>query len=233
MLRLDLFERRNFSIANLETFTMYAGLSVVFFFLFIFLQEVAGYSALGAGLTTIPATLIMFALSRRMGALADRYGPRLFLSAGPLLAAAGILLFLRAGMEAPYVTVLLPALVVFSLGLATTVAPLTATVLADADASDAGIASAINNAIARVAGLIGISAVGAIAASRLPGDTFAPNQASVNAFHIAIVLCAALVAAGGVIGAAGLVNPRREVKAEECPGGQLAGAPRPVAQASA
>jgi len=93
MLRLDLFERRNFTVANLQTVTIYAGLSILFFFLFIFLQQVAGYSALRAGMTTIPATVIMFALSRRMGALADRHGPRLFLAAGPLTAAAGIALF--------------------------------------------------------------------------------------------------------------------------------------------
>ena len=177
MLRLDLFERRNFSIANLQTLTIYAGLSVLFFFLFIFLQQVAGYSALEAGLTTIPSTLTMFALSRRLGALADRYGPRLFLGGGPLLAAAGILLFLRVGAAPSYVSDLLPALVLFALGLAATVAPLTATVLADADESDAGIASAINNAIARVAGLIGVSAIGALVAARLPGNTFAANGA--------------------------------------------------------
>ena len=231
MLRLDLFARRNFSIANLQTLTMYAGLSVLFFFLFIFLQQVAGYSALRAGLTTIPSTLIMFALSRRFGALADRFGPRFFLSAGPLTAAAGVLLFLRVGMGTSYLTELLPALVVFSLGLAMTVAPLTATVLADADESDAGIASAINNAIARVAGLIGISAIGAVVATRLTGGTFAPNQASVDAFHVAIVICAALVAGGGAVAAVGIENPRRKVKAAECPGGQLAGCPRPAALA--
>ena len=231
MLRLDLFARRNFSIANLQTLTMYAGLSVLFFFLFIFLQQVAGYSALRAGLTTIPSTLIMFALSRRFGALADRFGPRFFLSAGPLTAAAGVLLFLRVGMGTSYLTELLPALVVFSLGLAMTVAPLTATVLADADESDAGIASAINNAIARVAGLIGISAIGAVVATRLTGGTFAPNQASVDAFHVAIAVCAALVGGGGAVAAVGIENPRRKVKAAECPGGQLAGCPRPAALA--
>jgi EmrB/QacA subfamily drug resistance transporter len=228
MLRLDLFGRRNFAIANLQTLTIYAGLSVLFFFLFIFLQQVAGYSALRAGLTTIPSTVIMFALSRRIGALADRYGPRLFLAAGPLTAAAGMLLFLRVGIETSYISDLLPALVVFSLGLATTVAPLTATVLADADESDAGIASAINNAIARVAGLIGISAIGAVVAGRLAGGTFAPGRSSVDAFHEAILICAALVASGGVVAALGIENPRRRVKAEDCPGGQLAGAPRPA-----
>jgi predicted MFS family arabinose efflux permease len=228
MLRLDLFRRRNFAIANLQTLSIYAGLSVLFFFLFIFLQQVAGYSALRAGLTTIPSTLIMFAFSRRMGALADRYGPRLFLSAGPLLGAAGILLFLRTGIETSYVYDLLPALVVFSVGLTMTVAPLTATVLADADESDAGIASAINNAIARVAGLIGISAIGAVVAARLSGGTFARDARSVQAFHEAIVVCAALVAGGGIVAAFGIENPRRDVKAQECPGGQLAGAPRPA-----
>ena len=124
----------------------------------------------------MPSTVIMFVLSSRMGALADRYGPRLFMTGGPLISAAGILLFLRSGIETSYVYDLLPALIVFSLGLAVLVAPLTATVLADADESDAGIASAINNAIARVAGLIGISAIGAIVAGQLIGDTFAPNQ---------------------------------------------------------
>ena len=232
MLRLDLFERRNFAIANLQTLAIYGGLSVLFFFLFIFLQQVAGYSALRAGLTTVPSTLILFALSRRLGALADRYGPRLFLSAGPLISAAGILLFLRTGLETSYVFDLLPALIVFSLGLAATVAPLTATVLADADESDAGIASAINNAIARVAGLIGVAAVGALVASTLPGDTFGPNRQSVDAFHQAILVCAALVAVGGIVAAFGIENPRRRVRAEECPGGQLVGAPRPAVVAS-
>jgi EmrB/QacA subfamily drug resistance transporter len=228
MLRLDLFERRNFAIANLQTLTIYAGLSVLFFFLFLFLQQVAGYSALRAGLTTIPTTLTMFALSRRIGALADRSGPRLFLSGGPLLAAGGTLLFLRVGADASFLFDLLPALVLFSLGLSITVAPLTATVLADADESDAGIASAINNAIARVAGLIGISAIGALVASRLPGETFGANQQSVDAFHEAIVLCAALVAVGGIVAAFGIENPRRPLRAEECAGGQLVGAPRPA-----
>jgi EmrB/QacA subfamily drug resistance transporter len=228
MLRLDLFARRNFAIANLQTLTIYAGLSVLFFFLFIFLQQVAGYSALRASLTTIPSTLIMFALSRRFGALADRYGPRFFLAAGPLIAAAGILMLLRLGMQTSYLSDLLPGLVIFSIGLSLTVAPLTATVLADADESDAGIASAINNAIARVAGLIGISAIGAIVATRLTGDAFAPNQASVDAFHEAILICGVLVASGGVVAAFGIENPKRRVKAADCSGGQLAGVPRPA-----
>jgi MFS family permease len=172
----------------------------------------------------------MFTLSRRFGALADRYGSRAFMGGGPLLASAGILLLLRTGMQTSYVRDLLPALLVFALGLSLTVAPLVATVLADADRTDAGIASAINNAIARVAGLVGISVVGVVVAGTLVGDTFERNPESVRAFHEAILICAALVAAGGVAGALGIVNPRRAVKAERCPGGQLAGVPEPAAE---
>jgi EmrB/QacA subfamily drug resistance transporter len=231
MLKLELFSRRNFSVANGETLAVYAGLSILFFFLVIYLQEVAGYSAVKAGLTTLPVTIVMFLLSRRMGALADRLGPRLFMGCGPLIAAAGILLLLRVGMHPSFVVDLLPALVVFSLGLAVTVAPLTATVLADADESDAGIASAINNAVARVAGLVGVAVVGVAVAGMLTGDTFAPNDESVDAFHLAMGICAALVAAGGIAGLVGIVNPRRRVEAQRCSGGQLSGAPEPAAQA--
>jgi EmrB/QacA subfamily drug resistance transporter len=232
MLELELFARRNFSVANLETLTMYAGLSILFFFLVIFLQQVAGYSALRSGLTTIPVTLLMFALSRRFGALADRYGPRLFMGAGPLIAAGGILLLLRVGMHVSFVRDLLPALLIFGLGLSITIAPLTATVMADADQSDAGIASAINNAVARVAGLVGVSVIGVVVAGNLAGDTFAANAASVRAFHEAIGVCAALVAAGGVAGALGISNPKRPVRAESCPGGQLVGTPSPAAESA-
>ena len=229
MVKLDLFSRRNFAVGNLETLTNYAGLSVLFFFLVIFLQEVAGFSAIASGTATLPVTLVMFALSRRFGALADRMGPRLFMSAGPLVSAAGILLLLRTGIHTSYLTDLLPALVVFGVGLSMTVAPLTATVLADADETDAGIASAINNAIARVAGLIGVSIVGVVVSGSLTGSMFGPNAASVRAFHEAIALCAALVASGGIVAALGIVNPRRTVQAKRCAGGHLAGVPGPAA----
>jgi len=207
---------------------MYAGLAILFFFLVIFLQQVAGFTALESGLTTLPVTLVMFVLSRRFGALADRFGPRLFMGAGPLIAAAGILLLLRTGIETSFAEDLLPALLLFSLGLALTVAPLTATVLADADESDAGIASAVNNAVARVAGLIGVSVTGVIVASTLVGETFAPNAESVRAFHEVVVICAVLVAAGGVAGVFGIANPRRTVPAEGCGGGQFVGVPEAV-----
>jgi EmrB/QacA subfamily drug resistance transporter len=228
MLKLDLFARRNFAVGNLETLAMYAGLGILFFYLVIFLQQVSGYSAVRSGLATLPVTLVVFALSRRFGTLADRYGPRLFMGAGPLVAAAGLLLLLRTGTETSYFGDLVPSLVAFSLGLAMTVAPLTATVLADADQTDAGIASAVNNAVARVAGLVGISVVGVVIARHLPTDTFAPDSGSVGAFHEAVVICAALVAAGGVAGAIGITNPRRAVEAKRCAGGQLVGVPEPA-----
>ena len=226
MLTLSLFERRNFSVGNLETLAMYAGLAILFFYLVIFLQQVAGYSALEAGLATLPTTLIMFSLSSRFGALADRYGPRLF------IAAAGILLLLRTGLDTSYLAEVLPAVLVFSLGLTMTVAPLTAAVLADADETDAGIASAVNNAVARVAGLVGVPLAGIVAASTLVGDSFAADSASVEAFHRVVVICAALVAAGGAVGLLGIANPRRVVEAKRCAGGQLVGVPEPAVELS-
>jgi MFS family permease len=182
MLPLSLFRRRNFSAGNVETLAMYAGLAVLFFFLVLFLQQVGGYTPLQSGLATLPVTLVMFLLSRRFGALADRYGPRLFMGLGPLVAAVGLLLFQRVGTHVDYVSDVLPALLVFSLGLSMTVAPLTAAVLAGAERSQAGIASAVNNAVARVAGLLGTAAVGAAIAtsfatsldSRLAGVPLGP-----------------------------------------------------------
>jgi EmrB/QacA subfamily drug resistance transporter len=166
MLPLALFRRRNFAIANAQTLAMYAGLAILGFFLVLFLQQVAGYSAFHAGLSMLPVTIVMFLLSKRAGALADRFGPRAFMGGGPLLAAVGLALMLRLDENVDYVTDLLPALLLFSLGLAATVAPLTATVLADADERNAGIASGVNNAIARVAGLLGVAALGAVVAAQ-------------------------------------------------------------------
>jgi EmrB/QacA subfamily drug resistance transporter len=165
MLPLGLFARRNFSVANAQTFAMYGGIALLGFFVTIYLQQVAGYSALESGVTGLVPTAVMFALSARMGRLADRYGARWFLVGGPLLVAAGFGLMQRYGTSVSLVGDVLPALLVFSLGLALTVSPLTATVLADANESDAGIASAVNNAIARTGGLIAVAAVGAVVAS--------------------------------------------------------------------
>jgi predicted MFS family arabinose efflux permease len=165
MLPLGLFRRRNFSAGNIETFAMYAGLSIMLFFLVLFLQQIGGYTPLQSGLATLPVTLLMFMLSRRLGGLADRFGPRLFMGAGPLVAACGLLLFQRVGVHVAYLSAVLPALLVFGLGLAMTVAPLTAAVLAGAEESQAGIASGVNNAVARVAGLLGTAAIGAVVAT--------------------------------------------------------------------
>jgi len=138
MLTLGLFRRRNFSAGNIETFSMYAGLAILFFFLVLFLQQIGGYTPLQSGLAVLPATLVMFALSRRFGALADRFGPRLFMGAGPLVGACGLLLFQRVGVQVDYVSDVLPALLLFALGLSMTVAPLTAAVLAGAGEDQAG-----------------------------------------------------------------------------------------------
>jgi EmrB/QacA subfamily drug resistance transporter len=165
MLPLALFKRRNFTVANIETLAMYGGMAVQGFFLVLFLQQVAGFSALEAGSAGLFPTLTMFLLSRRFGALADRYGPRWFMAVGPLLVAGGFLLLLRLDATTSYLLDLVPAMALYSLGLAVTVAPLTATVLADADESDAGIASAVNNAIARTSGLLATAAVGAVLAA--------------------------------------------------------------------
>jgi EmrB/QacA subfamily drug resistance transporter len=162
MLPLSLFAGRNFSVANAQTFAIYSGIGLLGFFVTIYLQQVAGYSALKSGVTGLVPTVVMFVLSARMGRLADRWGPRWFLTVGPLLVAAGFGLMQRYGTTVSLLGDVLPALLVFSFGLALTVAPLTATVLGDARDSEAGIASAINNAIARTAGLISVAAVGAI-----------------------------------------------------------------------
>jgi EmrB/QacA subfamily drug resistance transporter len=183
MLPLSLFSRRNFSAGNLQTLSMYAGLACVTFFLTLFLQQIGGYTPLQSGLATLPITLVMLALSRRFGALADRFGPRLFMGCGPLLAAVGLALFQRVGAHVDYWGAVLPALLVFSLGLAMTVAPLTAAVLADADERQAGIASAVNNAVARIAALLATAAVGAAVAasfsaaldSKLAGQPLGPR----------------------------------------------------------
>jgi EmrB/QacA subfamily drug resistance transporter len=265
MLPLGLFRRRNFSAGNVETFAMYAGLAILFFFLILFLQQIGGYSPLKSGLTVLPVTVVMFLLSRRFGALADRFGPRFFMGVGPLVGAVGLLLFQRVGLKVSYLSEVLPALLVFSLGLSLTVAPLTAAVLAGSE-KEAGIASGVNNAIARVAGLLGTAAVGAAVAasfassldSRLAGShlgaaartavlqakrlplgrpdvhalpagqarvlTNAAEQASLHSFHLGLAIAAALVAMGGLAGATGIRNPRKSVRAEACPGGQLVGA---------
>lgn len=199
MLPLRLFAHRNFSFANLETFTVYAGLSTLTFFLVLFVQQLGGYTALESGFALLPISIVMFVLSPRVGRLSMRLGPRLFMGVGPLVAGGSLVALVRLRPGFSYWLELLPPLLGFSVGLSMIVAPLTATVLADAGASDAGIASGVNNAVARVAGLLGIAVVGASVAG-------ADNRLDLAGFRLAMGITAALVAAGGVIGLAGIRN---------------------------
>lgn len=164
MLPLSLFKNHNFSIGNIATVAIYAALSAATFLIVLFLQQVADYSALNAGMALLPITIIMFFLSSRFGALAGKFGPRLFMGFGPIIAGCGFLLMLRLSSEVEYWTQLLPAIVLFGVGLSMTVAPLTSAVLGDVEPEQAGIASAVNNAVARIAGLIAVAAVGAAVA---------------------------------------------------------------------
>jgi EmrB/QacA subfamily drug resistance transporter len=166
MMPLNLFRSRNFAVGNLATLTMYAGLGGALFFVGLYLQQVAGYSALAAGAAFLPLTAMMFTLSRRFGRLADKYGPRWFMGFGPIVAGVGLALLMRLDSKADYVSQLLPALLVFGLGLSMTVAPLTSTVLGAVEEKHAGVASGVNNAIARVAGLLAIAVLGAFVSSQ-------------------------------------------------------------------
>jgi EmrB/QacA subfamily drug resistance transporter len=162
MLDLGLFRIRNFSVANLTTLSAYAGLMGGLFFLGLFLQQVVGYTPVEAGLATTPISLILFVLSPRFGRIASGTGPRLPMTVGPLVAGAGMLLMLRIGPDASYLGDVLPAVLVFGLGLAAIVAPLTATVLDSVPETRAGVASGVNNGISRVAGLMAIAVLGAV-----------------------------------------------------------------------
>ena len=202
MLPLRLFARRNFSFANLETLTVYAGLSTLTFFLVLYLQQIAGYSALKSGFALIPITIVMFFLSPRVGRLSMRLGPRLFMGDRPARRRAWRCS--RSSASAARSTTgrsCCRRCSLFSIGLSMIVAPLTATVLADAGESDSGIASGVNNAVARVAGLLGIAVVGALVAGT-------ENQLDLTGFRLSMLITALLVGAGGVVGLGGIRNPR-------------------------
>jgi EmrB/QacA subfamily drug resistance transporter len=162
MLDLSLFKVRNFSITNIETLVVYAGLIGAFFFITLFLQQTAGYTAIEAGLATTPVSLILFVLSPRFGKMAMSIGPRVPMSAGPIIGGIGLLLMMRVGPDPNYATEVLPAILVFGLGLSATVAPLTATALNSVPEHQVGIASGINNGVSRVAGLLAIAVLGAL-----------------------------------------------------------------------
>lgn len=210
MLPLSLFSSAQFTVTNLVTFVIYGAIGGSLFLLPIQLQQASGYTALEAGVSLLPVTVIMLTLSARSGALAGRIGPRLQMSAGPLVVAAGLALFSRITGSGDYVTEVLPAVVVFGVGLAVTVAPLTATVLAAAPAQHAGMASAVNNDVARAAGLIAVALLPA--AGGITGDAYRhPGQLSAG-FHTAVLIAAGLCAAGGLLAAFTIRNPARPAK---------------------
>ncbi len=197
MMPLGMFRSRQFSAANLVTFVVYAALSGVFFLLVSFLQVSLGYSPIAAGAASLPVTVLMLLLSARSGALAQRIGPRIPLTLGPLVIAAGLLLMTRIDPGDSYISTVLPAVIVFGLGLTLVVAPVTATVLAAADARHSGIASGINNAVSRVAGLLAVAVLPVIAG--LTGKSFYNPHAMTHGFHVAMLACAILAALGGAL----------------------------------
>ncbi len=200
MLPLSLFAIRNFGVGNIATLAVYGGLSVSSFLLTIFIQQIGGFSAVQAGLAFIPVTVLMFLLSSFFGGLAGKYGPRLFMAVGPMLAGTGFLLMLGIGQHINYWVDLLPGILLFGLGLSVTVAPLTTAILGAIDNQQSGIGSAVNNAVARIAGLVAVAAVGIIVGPTL----------TVAGFHNGLLFTAGLLFAGGIISAIGIENPRKQ-----------------------
>lgn len=197
LMPLDLFTIRNFSWGNLATLFIYAALSLNGFVIGVYLQQGAGLGATAAGLASLPLTILMILLSSRAGAWAGRYGPRIFMTVGPLLMAAGALLLLTVSEDFSYWWQVLPAMIVMGLGLSLTVAPLTATILGAVDESRSGIASAINNAVSRVAGLLVVAML-----STIVGGTL-----DLGGFHNAAWVTAALMALGGLVSWIGIRRP--------------------------
>jgi EmrB/QacA subfamily drug resistance transporter len=218
MVPLEIFQSRQFTAANLVTFVVYASLGITFFLLVVYLQVVLGYSPMGAGVATLPVTALMLALSARAGQLADRIGPRVPMAVGPLGIAAGLVLLSRLREGDTYLGGVLPGVIVFGLGLTTTVAPLTATVLAAASQRYAGIASGINNAVSRGAGLLAIAVIPGIAG--LTGQAYQNPAVFASGFRTAMLISAALSAAGGSLA---WLFIRNDVagRAHACPAGQL------------
>jgi EmrB/QacA subfamily drug resistance transporter len=215
MLPLSVFRSRQFSATNVVTFIVYGALGGALFLLPIQLQQVAGYTALEAGISLLPVTAIMLLLSARSGALASRIGPRLQMTVGPLIVGAGMALFARIDAGGSYLTEVLPAVVVFGLGLATTVAPLTSTALGALTSRRSGLASAINNDVARAAGLIAVAVLPA--AAGITGAAYLhPDQFS-SGFHTAVLIAGGLCVVASVVAAFTIRNPRPEARPEPIP----------------
>jgi EmrB/QacA subfamily drug resistance transporter len=226
---LDMFRSRAFSIANALTFLVYGALGAAFFLLPIELQVVAGYSPIAAGAALVPMTLVMLLLSKRAGKLAARIGPRLPMGLGPIVAAAGLLLLLRIGPDAGYLTDVLPGVIVFALGMSLTVAPLNVTVLGAAGEDRAGVASAVNNAVARVAGLLAVAVIPVVAG--ISGtDELVPADFD-DGFTMGLVICAVLCAAGGVVALAGIPSAAARRPAADTPTHCALTGPPPAATA--
>jgi EmrB/QacA subfamily drug resistance transporter len=202
MMPLGIFAARNFAVGNLATVFLYAALSLGILIVALFLQETAGLSATEAGLATLPIPVLSFFLARRFGTLAGRHGPRLYMAAGPLLAAVGFLLMMTAREPFNFWTQMLPGLVVFGVGLSVTVSPLTAAILAAVDPAQSGIGSAVNNAISRIAGLIAIAFTGVIIGGAVD---FA-------GFRQGALVTAGLLAVAGLISALGIRNEQCDFK---------------------
>jgi EmrB/QacA subfamily drug resistance transporter len=214
MLPPDIFASRQFTAVNLVTLCVYAAFGGFFFLTALQLQVVSGYSPLQAGTALLPITALMLLFSAHSGALADRTGPRLPLTAGPLLCAAAMLLMLRVGKGADYLTDVLPALLVMGAGMVTLVAPLTATVLASVDTARAGLASGINNAAARAAGLIAVAALPLLAG--MGPEAYRSPTAFDAAFDRAMPICAGVLVAGSLLAFALVRRPAPECRHPEC-----------------
>jgi EmrB/QacA subfamily drug resistance transporter len=213
MLPLDIFKSRQFTAANVVTFLVYGALGGALFLLPIELQRAAGFSPLEAGLALFPLTIIMLLNSARAGRLAQRIGPRLPMTIGPIVAGAGLVLLMRVGTNASYVVDVLPGVAIFAFGMSLTVAPLTATVLAAASEKRAGVASAVNNEVARVAGLIAVAALPI--AVGITASTYAHPAELTDGFQMAVVVAGLLCMAGGVLSWFTIRNPERDVEKVE------------------
>ena len=207
MLPMSIFAQRQFAAVNAVSFIVYAALTGATFLLPVTLQVVSGYSPLGSGLALLPLTIIMLVLSGRSGQLAARIGPRLQLSAGPLVIGAGLAMLTLAPSGSSYVLYVLPAVVVFGLGLAITVAPLTATAMSSAPSDHAGIASAVNNDVARFGGLLAVAVLPALAG--ITGTAYLHPDALAAGFRTAVLISGALSAVGGLLAAVTITNPAR------------------------
>ncbi|GAA2500662.1 MFS transporter [Actinocorallia cavernae] len=197
MLPPDVFASRQFTAVNLVTLCVYAAFGGFFFLTALQLQVAVGWSPLAAGTALLPTTILMLLFSSASGALSDRTGPRLPLTVGPLLCAVAMLLMLRVGPGANYLTDVLPALLVMGAGMVTLVAPLTATVLASVDTARAGVASGINNAAARAAGLVAVAALPLLAG--MGPDAYRSASAFDASFNRAMPICAGVLVLGSVL----------------------------------